>query len=296
MTSIDLRKKTALVTGVADNVGFAWSIAKSLADSGAEVILACHPRVVSIVQRFLQGEQYAESRLLPVAKTEFAPRIVIHCDVAYDTKADIPAPVMEQKGYRDCADPSIAGMVARLREAGLGENGRGVDIVVHAVAFSPEIKQSHLHVSRQGYLTAVNVSSYSLVGLCRALLPLMENRRAAVVALSYLAARRAVPHYGGGMASAKAALECDARMLAWELGKAGHRVNVVSAGTYPSRAARAIGDIEQMIEQAASRSPLRRPITAREVADSVLFLCSPLASGVTGEVLHVDAGYHAMGV
>ncbi len=296
MTCIDLRNKTALVTGVADNIGFAWFIAKALADSGALVILACHPRVISIVQRFLQGEQYAQSRLLPSTQTEFAPQAVISCDVAYDTKADIPAAVMEQKGYRDCADPSIAGMVARLREEGLGEDGRGVDMVVHAVAFSPEIKKSHLHVSRQGYLTAVNVSSYSLVGLCQALLPLMEGRQGAVAALSYLAAERAIPHYGGGMATAKAALQCDARMLAWELGKAGHRINVVSAGVYPSRAARAIGDIEQMIEQTTSRSPLQRPITAQEVADSVLFLCSPLASGVTGEVLHVDAGYHAMGI
>ena len=98
------------------------------------------------------------------------------------------------------------------------------------------------------------------------------------------------------MASAKAALECDARMLSWFVGEMGHRVNIVSAGPYASRAAKSIGDIDTMIEATAQRSPLRRAITPQEVANAVLFLCSNLASAITGEVIHVDAGYHAMGV
>ena len=117
-----------------------------------------------------------------------------------------------------------------------------------------------------------------------------------VVGLSYIAANRMVPGYGGGMASAKAALECDARALAHHVGPDGHRVNIVSAGPYPSRAAKSVGEIDVMIEAAAEKSPLRRAITRQDVADSVLYLCSPMSSAVTGQVLYVDCGYHAMGV
>ncbi|MEM7589446.1 MAG: SDR family oxidoreductase [Myxococcota bacterium] len=290
MAIVDLRDKTAVVTGVTDNMGFAWSIAKALAAAGAQVVLSSHPRVLPIVKRFLEGERYAESRLLPADKGELAPVSLIGCDVAYDTKEEMPPDILQQKGYRDCTDPSIAGLASQLQQ-----EARSVDILIHAVAFSPEIKKSHLQVSREGYLTALGVSSYSLVSLCRTLLPLMQDRDASVVGLSYLAAERAIPSYGGGMASAKAALECDARMLAWEMGEQGHRVNVISAGPYLSRAARAIGSMEEWIDIVAARSPLRRPICAQEVANATLFLCSSLASGVTGEVLHVDAGFHAMG-
>ncbi|MEM7403538.1 MAG: SDR family oxidoreductase [Myxococcota bacterium] len=287
---IDLRQKTAVVTGVTDNMGFAWAIAKALAAANAEVVLSSHPRVVPIVRRFLQGETHAQSRALPNGQGELAPVSLIGCDVAYDTKEDIPPDVLQQKGYRDCADPSVAGLAQQMQQ-----EGRSVDILIHAVAFSPEIQKSHLQVSRSAYLTAMTVSSYSLVSLCRTLLPLMQDRQAAVVGLSYLAAQRAIPSYGGGMASAKSALECDARMLSWEMGQQGHRVNLISAGPYLSRAARAIGSMQQWIEAVADRSPLRRPINAQEVANATLFLCSSLASGVTGEVLHVDAGFHAMG-
>ena len=117
---------------------------------------------------------------------------------------------------------------------------------------------------------------------------------AAVVGLSYLASQRVTPGYGGGMATAKAALECDARALAHFAGEHGVRVNIVSPGAYASRAAKSIGAIDQMIEASAARSPLRRPIDADEVADACLFMVSPLARGITGDILHVDAGVHAM--
>jgi enoyl-[acyl-carrier protein] reductase I len=126
----------------------------------------------------------------------------------------------------------------------------------------------------------------------------MENRPdgAAAVGLTYLGGDRVVPHYGGGMSTAKAALQMDAKQLASNLGPKKIRVNLISAGPYASRAARAIGDIDQMIKYAAERAPLQRGIEPEEVANAAVFLCSPLASAITGEVLYVDCGYNTMGV
>ena len=125
----------------------------------------------------------------------------------------------------------------------------------------------------------------------------MANRPggASVVGLTYIAGERVVPHYGGGMGTCKAALQMDAKQLAWFVGDRNIRVNLISAGPYGSRAARAINkEFDRLIEHAAEHSPLRRPIVADDVANSVLYLCSPLASAVTGQVLYVDCGYHAM--
>src|SRR5207253_11491243 len=134
--------------------------------------------------------------------------------------------------------------------------------------------------------------------MLKALQPYMENRPggAAALALSYIGGDRVVPHYGGGMSTAKAALQIDAKQLASNLGPKNIRVNIISAGPYASRAARAIGDLGKMIDYAAARSPLPRGITPEEVANAAVFLCSPLASGVTGHVLYVDCGYNVMGV
>jgi enoyl-[acyl-carrier protein] reductase I len=267
MSLINLAGKTALVTGVADNVGFGWYIAKALASHGAEIIISCHPRVESILERFLSKDKYKESRLLD-NNQELKPRLVIPCDVG--------------------DDQSIADMVLKLSAENIH-----INTFIHSLAFSPEISRLHLDVSRHGYLTAMSISSYSLVALSRALLPFMV-RESSIVALSYLASERAVPFYGGAMASAKAALECDARMLAWQLGEYGHRINIISAGPYASRAARSIGDVEAMIEKTQEKSPLRRAITPRDVAHTALFLASDLSSAITGEIIHVDAGFHAM--
>lgn len=290
MISQILKDRTALVTGVADNVGFGWHIAKTLQAAGAKVIVSCHPRVKSILERFLDRDKYLESRELPFGGGYFSPIGVVSCDAGVDTSSDFAANQSEIKGY-DEGDVSIAGAMAKVQQL-----SGSLDILVHSIAFSPEVSKSHLEVSRAAYVTAMSVSSYSLISLTRAALPLMQGRSGAIVGLTYLAGERAVPFYGGGMASAKAALECDARMLSWEIGSLGHRVNLISAGPYASRAAKAIGEIDNMIESTAARSPLRRSIEPDEVANTALFLCSSLASGITGEVVHVDAGYHAMGV
>jgi len=122
-------------------------------------------------------------------------------------------------------------------------------------------------------------------------------RGGAFVSLSYMASERVIPGYGGGMSSAKAALESDTRVLAFEAGRAwGHRVNVISAGPFASRAASAIGFIDEMVDYAKRNAALPEPITAEEVGSTAAFLCSPLASGITGATVYVDKGYHAMGI
>jgi len=144
-------------------------------------------------------------------------------------------------------------------------------------------------------LAAVGVSAYSMVAMANKLSPLMRDN-GSFVSLTYMASERAIPGYGGGMSSAKAALESDTRVLAYEIGRRyGHRVNAISAGPYASRAASAIGIIERMVEYCERNSALPQKLTADEVGTAA-FLCSPLASGITGSILFVDKGYHAMGM
>jgi enoyl-[acyl-carrier protein] reductase I len=153
-----------------------------------------------------------------------------------------------------------------------------------------------LDTSRSGYLTAVSVSAYSMIGLVSRLAPLMREG-GSFVSLTYMASEKVIPGYGGGMSSAKAALESDTRTLAYEAGrKYGVRVNTISAGPYASRAASAIGIIDKMVDYCAQNSPLTTPLTAEEVGHAAAFLSSPLASGITGCTLYVDKGYHAMGM
>lgn len=291
MFKLDLSGKNAFVTGVADDGGFGWQIAKSLKAAGAKVYLASHPRVVPMVERLLRRTLDADARKFPYGvEGDFQPDGLFGCDVEFDTREDIPEATRELKAYKE-NDVSIAGAFAKYREL---SGNAPLDIVIHSVAFSPEIQKQHLDVSRRAYLTAQSISAYSLIALTRAAIPFMEGRQGSIVGLTYLASERVVPGYGGGMASAKAALECDSRVLSYFAGQHGHRVNLISAGPFASRAAKSIGDITKMIDAAAAVSPLKRGITAEEVADATLFLCSPLASGITGDVLYVDAGFHAM--
>ena len=296
MIPIDLSGKVALITGVGDNKSFAWFISKAFQAAGARIFLAVHPRMTNIVQNILENQSADDvaSRVLPFGAGTFKVEQVIPCDVSYDTMDDVPAAIREDRRYtRLNCDYSIKGMIETMKK-----HTAAVDVLIHSVAFSAEIKNKAVDTSRAGYLNAISISAYSLTALTRAAVPLMENRPdgAAVLGLTYLGGERVVPHYGGGMSTAKAALEIDAKQLASNLGPRKIRVNLISAGPYASRAASGIGDIQQMIDYAAARSPLPRGIEAEEVANAAVFLCSPLASAITAEVMFVDCGLNVMGV
>jgi len=214
-------------------------------------------------------------------------------DADFDRLEDAPAELRESKRYREHGDFSIEGLANRVK-ADFGE--QPLDIVVHSLANGPEVKSPLIQTSRKGYLAAIGASAYSFVSMVQRFSPLVR-KPGSFLALSYLAGERVVPGYGGGMSTAKAALESDTRTLAFEAGRQyGHRVNVISAGPWASRAASAIGFIETMIEFAKANSPLPEAITATEVGHTAAFLSSPLSSGITGTTIYVDKGYHAMGV
>ena len=292
MIPIDLSGKVALVSGVGDNISFAWYIAKTLQAAGAKIVLACHPRVMGIVEGVLTRDVDKESRLLPDG-TEFKPAKVLPCDASYDTMDDVPEEVRTDRRYAKFPEYSIKGTV----DAVAAEFG-GIDILIHSIAFSREVTKPIIDTSRKAYHEAMGISSYSLISMVRAAAPHMANRPdgASVVGLTYVAGERVVPHYGGGMGTCKAALQIDAKQLSWFVGDKNVRVNLISAGPYASRAAKAINPkFGELIDHAAAHSPLRRPIEPEEVANGVLFLCSPLAAAVTGQILYVDCGYNVMG-
>jgi enoyl-[acyl-carrier protein] reductase I len=293
MIPLDLSGKVALVTGVSDNRSFAWYIAKALQAAGARLVFACHPRLMNIVQNILEHEADAPTRVLPFGTGTLKVEKVLPCDVSFDTMADVDEKTRNDRRFNRHGNFAIQDMMETMQK----EFG-AIDVLIHSIAFSPEIMKKMLDTSRSAYLTALGVSAYSLTALARAAQPLMENRPdgTAILGLTYLGGDRVVPHYGGGMSSAKAALQMDAKQLASNLGPKKIRVNLISAGPYASRAASSIGDIDQMIRYAAERSPLPRGIEPEEVANAAAFLCSPLASGITGHVLYVDCGYNVMGV
>ena len=292
MLSIDLTGRRALVAGVADDAGFGFSIAKALAEAGASVCLGTWPPALNIFKTLLERGKIEDSlKMADGSKLQFER--IYPLDAAYDTLEDIPAEVRESKRYKDVGDPSITGLAAQLR-ADFGE--QPLDILVHSLANGPEVKKPLIETSRKGYLEAISVSAYSLTAMVALLGPLMK-RGGSVLSLSYMASERVIPGYGGGMSSAKAALESDTRTLAFEAGRRfGIRVNTISAGPLASRAASAIGIISRMIEYVSKNAPLQEPLTAEEVGMTAAFLASPLASGITGATVYVDKGHHAMGM
>jgi enoyl-[acyl-carrier protein] reductase I len=292
MLNIDLTGKRALVAGVADDAGFGFAIAKALAEAGASVCVGTWPPALNIFLNLLERGKMDESRRLSNGGMMTFEKIY-PLDALYDRFDEIPEDVRASKRYKDVGDCSIGGLAERL-VADFGD--KPLDIVVHSLANGPEVKKPLLEVSRAGYLGAVSASAYSMVSMVQRLGPLMREH-GSFVSLTYLASERVIPGYGGGMSSAKAALESDTRTLAFEAGRAfGCRVNTISAGPLASRAASAIGIIEKMVEYVSHNAPLTEKLTADDVGAAAAFLCSPLAGAITGNTVYVDKGYHAMGM
>jgi len=292
MLNIDLSGRRALVAGVADDAGFGFAIAKALAEAGASVCVGTWPPALNIFLNLLERGKMDEARRLSSGELLTFEKIY-PLDAVYDRYDEIPEDVRTNKRYKDVGDCSIGGLAERM-VADFGETP--LDIVVHSLANGPEVKKPLMETSRSGYLAAVGASAYSMVSMVQRFGPLMRDG-GSFVSLTYMASERVVPGYGGGMSSAKAALESDTRTLAYEAGrKFGVRVNTISAGPLASRAASAIGIIEKMVEYVSASAPLTDKLTAQEVGQAAAFLCSPMASGITASTIYVDKGYHSMGM
>lgn len=254
-----LSNKRALIVGVASQRSIATSIAKVMHKEGAELAFS------------YQGEKL-KSRVEDVAN-EVSSKLVFECDVS--------------------SDDSINSMFEQLKQS-----WPKFDILIHSVGFAPadQLKGNYIDdVNREGFAIAHDISSYSFAALGKAALPMMEGTQGAMLTLSYLGAERAFPNYNV-MGVAKASLEANVRYMAYALGERGIRVNAVSAGPVKTLAAAGIGSFRKMLSYNAQNAPLKRNITAEEVANVSAFLCSDLSSGVTGEIVYVDAGFHIMGM
>ncbi len=290
MNSLNLKGKKAFIAGIGDDAGYGWAIAKALASCGAEIIVGTWPPVYKIFTTSLANGKFDESRKLPNGGMLEISK-VYPMDAAFDTLDDVPQEIQENKRYAGVSNYTIS-EVAELVKGDFGE----IDFFVHSLANAPEVKNDLLETSRNGYLAAFSASAYSLISCIKHFGSIMTKGGAAV-SLTYIASERVIPGYGGGMSSAKAALESDTQTLAYEAGrKWGVRVNTVSAGPLRSRAARAIGLIDRMVAYSKANSPLAKDLEADEVGQAALFLLSPMASAVTGATLYVDNGMHAMGV
>ena len=296
MLKVDLKGKKVFVAGIADDQGYGWAIAKALAEAGAEIIIGTWTPLLKIFTQSWSMGKFDASRQL--SNGELMDYLKVYpLDATFDKPEDVPQEIKENKRY--------AGMerytISEVAEDVFRDFGK-IDYVVHALANAPEVKKPLLETSRSGYLAATSSSAYSFISLVQYFGPIL-NSDGAALSLSYIASERVVPGYGGGMSSAKAALESDTRTLAWEAGrKWGVRVNTISAGALRSRAARAIGSagavsfIDCMIDYAKANAPLTKDLDAEEVGQAAAFLLSSLASAITGVVLYVDNGMHAMGV
>jgi len=290
MLNIDLKGKRAFVAGIGDDNGFGWAIAKTLAEAGATILIGTWAPILKIFKTSWANGKFDESRKMSDGSMfEYAK--VYPMDAAFDKMEDVPQEIRENKRYAELSHYTVAD-VAKQVAADYGT----IDIFVHSLANAPEVTKNLLDTSRQGYLAAMSASAYSFISLLAHFGPHMTPGGSAL-SLTYIASERAIPGYGGGMSSAKAALESDTRTLAWEAGRKWNlRVNAISAGPLRSRAAKAIGMIDNMIAYSKANAPLTKDLHAEEVASAAAFLLSPLASAITGEVLYVDNGMHAMGM
>lgn len=287
---IDLRGKRAFIAGVADDNGYGWAIAKALAAAGAEILLGTWVPALNIFETSLRRGKFDESRMLPDGSLMEITK-VYPLDAVFDTLEDVPEEIRTNKRYAGASNWTVKEVAESVK------NDFGtIDILVHSLANGPEVTKPLLETSRKGYLAAISASSYSFVSLLQHFLPIM-NPGGASISLTYIASERTIPGYGGGMSSAKAALESDTRVLAFEAGRKGQiRVNTISAGPLGSRAAKAIGFIEKMIDYSYANAPLQKELSADEVGRTAAFLVSPLASAITGSIVYVDNGLNTMGL
>ncbi|HNQ92721.1 MAG TPA: enoyl-ACP reductase FabI [Alphaproteobacteria bacterium] len=249
--------KKGLIMGVANDRSIAWGIAKAAHAQGAELAFT------------YQGEAL-EKRVRPLAE-EVGSQIIVPCDVTDEASIDATFKEIEAKWGK-------------------------IDFVVHAIAFSDkaELDGLYLNTTRANFLKTMDISVYSFTAVCQRAVPLMKDG-GSLLTLTYYGAERVMPHYNV-MGVAKAALEASVRYLATDLGKDNIRVNAISAGPIKTLAASGIGDFRYILKWNELNSPLKRNVTIEDVGNSGLYLLSDLGAGVTGEVLHVDAGYHTVGM
>ncbi|PLX93520.1 MAG: enoyl-[acyl-carrier-protein] reductase FabI [Desulfuromonas sp.] len=248
-----MSNKKGVILGVANDMSIAWGIAQQLRAEGAELA-------------FTYLNESLEKRVRPLAES-LGSSLILPCDVSKEEE--------------------VEGLFAEIEK----QWGK-IDFVVHAIAFAnrEDLKQSFVQTSREGFNLALDISAYSLVSVTRAALPLL-NEGGNVLTLSYLGAQRAIPNYNV-MGVAKAALEASVRYLAAELGQQGIRVNAISAGPIKTLAASGIANFRAKVKLMDDHAPLRRTVTQEEVGKSAVYLLSDLASGVTGEIHYVDAGFN----
>ncbi len=254
-----LAGKKILITGLLSKRSIAYGVAKAMHGQGAQLA-------------FTYQNEDVRDRVEKIAP-EFGPKLIFPCDVSNDAEID-----------------------ALFRS--LAERWDGLDGLVHAVAYAPrEALAGNFHesVTRENFRIAHDVSSYSLAALVKAALPMMQGRQAAVVAMTYLGAVRAVPNYNV-MGLAKASLEACVRYLAFSLGGSGVRVNGISAGPIKTLAASGVGDFNKLLAFVEQNSPLQRNVTIEEVGNTAAFLCSNMASGINGEITYVDGGFSISGL
>ncbi len=253
-----LAGKKALIFGVANNRSIAWAVAQELHAQGAELA-------------FTYAGEVLEKRVRPLAEG-IGSTLVLPCDVTRDEEIEA---VFDTVG----------------REWG------GLDVLIHAIAYASkeDLSQPYVQTGREGFHTALDISSYSLVALTRHAAELMKGRDGAVVTLTYMGSEKVVPNYNV-MGVAKAALEASVRYLAHDLGPEGIRVNAISAGPVKTLAAAGIAGFRDMLRYAGERAPLKRNVEPAEIGRTAVYLVSDLGSGVTGETIHVDAGYNVMGM
>lgn len=253
-----LQNKFGIIFGVANKRSIAWATAQALREAGARFAFT------------YQGERLKEN-VESLTSGAMPDSLILPCDVTKQEEVD--------ETFRR-----------------VGEEFGKLDFLIHSIAFAPReaLEGEYLDTSREAFVTALEISAYSLAQLARAAVPLMKEG-GSIVSMTYYGAEKVVAGYNV-MGIAKAALEASTRYLANDLGPRNIRINAISAGPIQTLSARGVSDFTTMLKHAAERAPLRRNVEAREVGNVALFLCSPLSSAITGEVIHVDCGYNIMGI